>query len=290
MVLKVRLNSDDNKIYRLVSWDANSFQSSLYLTIQGNDLSAISNDFVSITKLEIYQDDILIATYSDFDTYDEISFIKNQYVQGEKIFVDAMKVHLTKTNIIATVQRLDEQINPVIDTSSMDLYQAKEYKIKELGELCRADIYAGDQVTFADGTTKTYTYNADDQANIMSAVTLAFAAKQMGFDLDYIPYHASGTMCELLDTLSMVTIYMTLQLKLTRLVTKCNMLNCMIKEMNNKEDVLNVSWSDELTGTYLEQYNTIVAASVAIANAMAEAMQPTDDPTDEPVSNEINEG
>lgn len=289
MILSIRLNSDDQKTYRLVSWNAQNFSSSLTLTVQGNDLSAISADFANITKLEVFQDELLIATYSNIDSYDEITFLKNEYVQGEQKFTNALRIHLTKTDIIEQINRIDEQINPVIDVDSMTLEQAKEYKIKELGDICRAEIYAGEAVELSDGTIKNYTYNADDQANVLSAITLAFAAKQMGFDLDYIPYHANGQECELLDTGSMVAIYMTLQLRLTRLTTKCNMLNCMIRDADNKDDVFDISWNTQLTQEYQARYDEIVAVSVAIAQAMAEAMMPQDEEEPEEPEENIEE-
>ena len=67
---------------------------------------------------------------------------------------------------------------------------------------------------------------------------------------------------------------MTLQLKLTRLTTKCNMLNCMIRECEDKDSVLDITWETQLTEEYQDRYNQIVTASIAIAQAMAAAMTP----------------
>lgn len=274
MIYSIKLNNNDLKIYRLTAWDASNFNSTLQIKVQSSDLGKVSSDFQEIERLEVFQDDVLIATFTDLDTYDEITYIKNEYVPGEGIFADALRLHLTKTNIVTQVQRLDEQINPVIDVERMTIEETKLFKIKELGAICRAEIYAGDDVTLSDGSVKHYTYDADDQANVLSAITLAFAAKQMGFDLQYIPFHASGSLCELHDTLSMVSIYMTLQLKLTRLTTKCNMFNCMIRTMNTKEDILAVSWTDQLPEEYQQRYDEIMTVAVATAEAMAEAMKP----------------
>ena len=285
MVLKVRLNSDDSKIYRLTSWDVNDFQSFLSLTVQSSDLDAISDDFKEIKKLEIFQDDILIAAYTNLDTYDEITFLRNEYVPGESIFTNAMRIHLTKTNIIEQVQRIDDQINPTVDVDGMDLEAAKEYKIKEIGAICRAEIYAGEQVTLTDGTVKNFSYTADDQSNILNSSLIAFASKTLGFPLEYIPYHPDETECQLMPVADLVNIYMTLQLKLTRLTTKCNMLNCMIRECTTKEDVLAITWDTELSPAYQQRYGEIVMASVQIAEAMANAMQP-DQPDEEPTDEE----
>ena len=54
MILSVKLNNDDNKSYRLVSWNAQSFSSALTLVVQGNDLSSITRNFEDITKLEVF--------------------------------------------------------------------------------------------------------------------------------------------------------------------------------------------------------------------------------------------
>lgn len=99
----------------------------------------------------------------------------------------------------------------------------------------------------------------------------------MGFDLDYIPYHASGKPCELFDSESIVKIYMTLQLRLTRMVTKCNMLNCMIRDKVTKDDVLNINWHTDLSEKYQQQYDEIVNAATEVAEAMAQAMQPNNE-------------
>ena len=274
MILKVRLNSDDTKIYYLTQWNAQAFSSSLTLTIQGSDLQGVSLNFRTIEKLEVFQDNILIATYTNIDTYDEITFLKNEYIPGEQRFTDALRIHLTKTDIIEQVQRIDEQINPIVDIEAMTLEEAKEYKIEQIGEVCRAEIYDGEDVTLIDGTTKHFSYNADDQSNILNSSLIAFASKTLGFPLEYIPYHPDATECQLMPVADLVNIYMTLQLKLTRLTTKCNMLNCMIRECNDKDEVLAITWETQLTEEYQNRYNEIVTASITIAQAMAEAMTP----------------
>ena len=277
MILKVRINNDDTKMYRLVNWNAPDFAGGFTLTVQGNDLNKVSTDFDKITKLEIYQDDMLVATYSNLDTCDEITFLKNQYVQGEQRFTDALRIHLTKTDIISQVQRIDEQLNPTIDIEKMDLDEVKEYVIKQIGKKCREEIYDGEDVTLPNGDVQKFSYSADDQANLGNAITLAFAARQLGFDLNYIPYHANSTMCALYDTESIVAIYMTLQLRLTRLTTKCNMLNCMIRGADSKEDVLAITWDTQLTEEYQQRYNEIITIAIETAQAMAEAMRPNNE-------------
>lgn len=277
MIITAKLNNDDSKVYYLVSWNSQDFANTMTIKVQGNDLQKVSNDFSEITKLEIFQDGNLIATYLDLDTFTELSYLKNEYCPGESKFCDAFRLQLTKIDIVAQVQRLDEQINPVVDIDKMTLEEVKEWKVKELGSICRAEIYAGETVELPDGSHKIYSYTLEDQQNISSAVTLIFAAKQLGFDLEYIPYHENSHSCEMIPSNHMISIYMTLQLLLTRLTTKCNMLNCMIRDCENKDDVLAINWNTQLTTEYQERYDEIMTASVEIAEAMAEAMTPEEE-------------
>lgn len=76
----------------------------------------------------------------------------------------------------------------------------------------------------------------------------------------------------------MVNIYMTLQLRLTRLTTKCNMLNCMIRECEDKDDVLAITWDTPLKEEYQNRYNEMVTSAIETAQAMAAAMQPPEEP------------
>lgn len=274
MVITARLNSDDSKTYYLVEWNSQDFANTMTIKVQGNEFQKISRDFAEISKLEIYQDGSPTATFTNLDSYTEISFLKNEYCPGENKFVNAFRIQLTKVDLASQVQRLDEQINPTMDVEAMTLEEAKAWKIKEVGDVCRAEIYAGEQVTLIDGTTRNFSYTADDQANLTNSCIIAFASKTLGFPLEYIPYHPDETECSLMPVADLVNIYMTLQLKLTRLTTKCNMLNCMIRDYTSKDDVLAINWDTQLLEQYQERYDEIVTASVGIAQAMAEAMRP----------------
>lgn len=70
------------------------------MIIQSVDLVDIRNTFEHVDKLEILQDDVLIATYTSLDTYSQITYLGKEYVEGEKTFSDAMSVTLTKTDIV----------------------------------------------------------------------------------------------------------------------------------------------------------------------------------------------
>ena len=289
MIITAKLNNDDSKVYYLVSWNSQDFANTMTIKVQGSDLQKVSNDFSEITKLEVFQDGNLVATYTDLDTFTELSYLKNEYCPGESKFCDAFRLQLTKIDIVAQVQRLDEQINPTVDLDKMTLAEVKEWKVKELGDVCRAEISEGTMVVFPDGTQEYFTDDSDDEINLTNAAFLAFVGKSLGFDLDYIPYHSSGHMCNNYTFSQIMIIYMTLQLRLTRLTTKCNMLNCMIRACETKEEVLAISWDTILPTEYQERYDEIMTAAVAIAEAMAKAMTPEIEPEEESDNNEDNE-
>ena len=277
MIYSIKLNNNDLKIYRLTAWDALNFNSTLQIKVQSSDLGKVSSDFQEIERLEVFQDDVLIATFTDLDTYDEITYIKNEYVPGEGIFADALRLHLTKTNIVTQVQRLDEQINPVIDVERMTIEETKLFKIKELGAICRAEVSQGTMVTLPDGTQEPFSYTADDEINLTNAAFIAFVGKALGFELDYIPYHSNGRLCQTYSTEQIMAIYMTLQLRLTRLTTKCNMLNCMVRACTTKDEVLAITWEMQLPPEYQERFDEIMTVSATIAQEMADAMKPRQD-------------
>lgn len=162
MKYKVIINNDENKTYKLALWDINSFNASLTLMLESTNFNDVSRDFSNIEKLEVFCGDGLVAMYTNLNTYDEIIFMKNQYIGDSKMFTDVLQVHLTKTDIISQIERINEKVNPIVDIESMSLDQVKEYQIKEIGKECRDDIYAGEDVLLSSGPARHYTYNADD--------------------------------------------------------------------------------------------------------------------------------
>lgn len=284
MIYTARVN--ENKVFKLVRWSAIDFNSNLTLYVQGMDLAELKDAFTEIRKLEIFQDGTLIATFTALDTFINISYLGKEFVEGEQIFADTMSITLTKTNIVEQVQRLDDQINGVVDLDSMTLDEVKAWKIKEIGKVCRAEISEGTMVTLPDGTQELFTDTADDEINLTNAAFIAFVGKMLGFELDYIPYHSSGHICQTYTTEQIMTIYMTLQIRLTRLTTKCNMLNCMIRESTSRDEVLAITWDMELPTQYQQRFDEIMTASATIAQAMADAMRPEvqpEDQTEDPV-------
>ena len=153
---------NNSSTYDVSNWDSQLFQGNLQLTIRSTDLNSIKNDFKRINLLEIKSDNNLLASYTSLDTFSEITYIGTVYDKLSESFGDCVRITLTKINIVDQVQRLDEQINPVIDPDNMNLEEYKSYKIGILKEQTSASIYSGDHVTLSDGSVEIFSFDHND--------------------------------------------------------------------------------------------------------------------------------
>ena len=135
----------------------------------------------------------------------------------------------------------------------MVLNQAKTYKLLELSEACNTAIENGTDVELSDGSTESFTYTLADQANVSEMFTAVMAGAT-----EY-PYHQNGGDCKMYSAQDIVKIYSTLSGMKTGQITYQNQLKQYVKAMTNIEDVYEVSYGQELTGEYLEKYNTLIA-------------------------------
>ena len=280
MIIKARINQ--NKVYNLVRWNALDFNANLTLIIQSVDLVDIRNTFEHVDKLEILQDDVLIATYTSLDTYSQITYLGKEYVEGEKTFSDAMSVTLTKTDIIDQVQRLDEQINPIVDPTTMSLAELKQYKLKQVSEACSETIYSGATIELDDGTQQHFEYNIHDQLNLDELFIISMIAPEVTL----LPYHQSHDVCHFYTKAQIITIVVTLMLKKTREVTYCNQLTQYVRSIKDKDTLLEVEYGMELPEEYEAIVEQIMSNTIAQVQEFLSRIMPNEqdeiEPSDEP--------
>ena len=142
-----------------------------------------------------------------------------------------------------------------------ELAAAKSAKISALSSTANSAIVGGVDVEI-NGTQKHFSYGAEDQQNLKAAFDLSNATKMS------VPYHADGDTCALFTPEQIATIYIAEQLNLTHHQTYFNQLKQMILVMTTIEDVNAVTYGQQLTGTYLETYNAMMAQTQAIINAL----------------------
>lgn len=265
MIIKVRVNKNDNYIFKLCSWDASTFESSQSLIIQSDNLNLLREAFTTITYIQIYVAENPVAEYTVFDTFSSMSYLNKVYVPHENIFTDAIQVSLTKTNIAEQVKRIQDQIDNVVDIDAMTTEEYRTYLLGIISKQCQQEIYDGDYIEISSGTKK-FTYKAEDQTNIQSAVNILMIVP----DLEYVPYHASKDNCYLMPSRDMLKIFMTLQLKLTYLITRCNQFNMWIKNVQTKEELMQITWKSELPESFQENLANIYNYSIYIMQRVAE--------------------
>lgn len=274
---------NDSKVYELSTWNSNSFSRNYKLKLITSDFDSVKTDFTTITKVEIKQEEEIVASYTMFDSYSNISYIGKEYVASKNEFVDIIEVVLNKTDLIEQVNRLDATINPVIDVESMSVIDYKNYVLSNVSADCQADIFKGDNVEISSGT-KLFTFTLEDQNNLTNAMSVITQSP----DIETFPFHASGEECTMFPVSDIVTIYLTLQMRLTKLTTYCNMLNMYIRSLNDKDELAKITYGMDLPEEYQTKMDAIVEQSNTIVAGLAEKFLPnteTDEETSEsPVS------
>lgn len=141
-------------------------------------------------------------------------------------------------------------VEKVIITPNIE--DVKNTKNTELSNVCNQLIYDGMDITLSDSSTKHFTYTLQDQANISEMFTAVMAGATQ------YPYHADDESCEIYSAQDIITIYSTLSGMKTAQITYQNQLKQYVKSLESIEDIQAVTYGQELTGQYLETYNTLV--------------------------------
>ena len=263
MVITAKINDKDT--VKLCDWNTQMFESDLALKVQSDDFTKIKNLFTDINKIEILIDDEVVATYTAYNTYSEIQYLGNVYVGGEDIFTPALRVILYKTDIAEQVKRLDEKVNPVINFDTMSPDEYRNYKLTQVNEACQEDIYAGDEIEI-DGTPRKFTFKLEDQMNLKNLFDIVSTFP----DVQHLPYHVSAQSCEMFSRKDIITVYLTLLIRLTKITTYCNQLNMYIRSLYDKEKMKDITYGMELPEGYLATYNNIIAQSMESMQSLFE--------------------
>ena len=133
----------------------------------------------------------------------------------------------------------------------------KQDKISELSSACESAIYRG-----VDVNEKHYSYTLQDQSNLENAINIS---SQTGLD---VPYHADGESCALYSLTQLQEIYVAEQVNLTKSQTYFNQIKQYIldtfTDINMIDELDEITYGTELTGTYLDSYNNIIEQSTLI--------------------------
>ena len=167
------------------------------------------------------------------------------------------------TRIIDTIEVNQEALDAYKATLPDPTDSIKAEKIAKIKKDCEDYIYAGADVTYADGVKEHFTYNLADQSNISEMFTAVMAGAT-----EY-PYHADGKICKIYTKEQITTIYGTLSLFKTEATTYHNSLKAQINAMTDVDAISAIKFKEtELTGEYLTNYTTMMASAQTQLNAI----------------------
>lgn len=191
MVYTVKLDSSDDKVFNLMQFNSMTFDMECKLVVCTDDLKTVKSAFTNFKTLDIYRDDVQIATYTCFNNYKEISLQQGLYNNTNGEWEDALIVSLTRANIVEQVQRLDEKVNQIIDVNTLSLDEYKNY-LQEKNKTALAEFLADQSVEF---NGKPYGVSEEDQnemaLNFMQYQALTTAGQQVTLE-----WHSKKSACE----------------------------------------------------------------------------------------------
>ena len=251
--------------FPLFHWDAYNLDS---LFIMGDNLAEVKTAFTNIKHISIINDtNVEVAVFTQFDGYDFINYKGVNYSNQLDDFVDELEVHLTKIDLVQQVQRIEEQINPIIDFDSMSLEEFKEYKINEISKAGEQIIFNGTEVTLLNGVTKNFTYNLEDQSNLLNAI---FIIQTLGNLTISLPYHGHAEPCELYNAKDILAVYFTLQFFSTRIQTEINMKMNWIRSCTTKEEIRQIDINTPLPQSWADRAAAIMGPTIELAQQLQE--------------------
>lgn len=254
-----------NNEYRfpLFQWDA--FNSDL-LYLATDNLSAAKEAFAKIQHISIVDDkENIAAEFTQYDAYSSINYMGRNYSNQLDAFSEELAVTLTKTNLVEQVQRIEEKVSPIIDFESMTLVEYKEWKINQLSEIGEATIFAGTDVELTNGMVQNFTYDLEDQSNLLNAIFIIQALDDLTITL---PYHEHGQACELYSALDILAIYISLQIFSTTVQTLTNMRINWVRSCETKDEVRAIEFDTPLPNEWQTRADSILGPAMEIVNEL----------------------
>lgn len=148
-----------------------------------------------------------------------------------------------------------------------DKEAALNEKIEELRLAKDSKIQNGADVNLSDGTQKHFFYGVSEQTDISSM----FNAIMLGMD-SYI-YHSEDGGCDIYEKEDIILIHSTLSSLKTKEETYFGQLVKYVKTLATIPDVQKVTYGDELTGTFLEEYNRLLTYAMTQMQNLIERLK-----------------
>ena len=263
---------DNNESFPLFFWDAQLMQNSQQLKLATDDLAHVRQVFESFSTITITDsNDETAAVFNQFNGYSSINYMGRNYSSQIDGFANELIITLTKVDIVQLVEQLDKQINPVIDFDAMTLDEYKEWKIEQFSMLGEQLIFDGTEVVLINGVKKDFTYNLEDQSNLLNAIFIIQALDNTDITL---PYHGHAEPCELYNALDILLIYITLQTYSTKIQTVVNMRNNWVRSCETKEEAMAINFDTPLPEEWQERADGILEPAKELVAKLIEKYFP----------------
>ena len=232
MVYTVKLDNSDDKVFNLMQFNSMTFDMECKLVVCTDDLKAVKSAFTNFKTLDIYRDDVQIATYTCFNNYKEISLQQGLYNNTNGEWEDALIVSLTRANIVEQVQRLDEKVNQIVDINTLTLDEYKNY-LQEKNKTALAEFLASQSVEF---NGKPYGVSEEDQnemaLNFMQYQALTTAGQQVTLE-----WHSKKSACETFTTEEFVQLTAMIKAFVYPYFQQMNVIKQQIFSSSSKEEL-----------------------------------------------------
>lgn len=148
---------------------------------------------------------------------------------------------------------IDGQFVKIDSSRAMSLEEAVSNKLKELSIECEKNIINGITI---DG--QNYSMTDKDQINLeMLKGIIKDGATE-------VSYHADDESCRIYTSDEFMKIYLACMRHKIHHITYYNQLKRYVKSLDNKDEIMSISYGQELTGEYLDTYNEIYNWNISL--------------------------
>lgn len=244
------------------------------------DINETVSMFEDIDKIEIYEYDnvTLNRTLTTYNTHTgNFSYLKDTYVDENENPIPAVKLVLKETDYESLVKKLNNQLNPSVDYSTMTEDDFRELCIEKFNKECSKVIFAGVDVETEYGTEH-FAATDDDQRNIKDIFDIAIMSGK-GF-----AYHADKTQCKVYSYEDIIKIYMAIKSLVLYQTTYCNALNSYARKLVDKSEMSALVYGQDIPD---EALKTEMEESLEFGKQIIEALaavylKPEEEPKEEP--------
>lgn len=229
------------------------------------DINETVSVFEDIDKIEIYEHDnvTLNRTLTTYNTHTgNFSYLHDTYVDEEENPIPAVKLVLKETDYESLIKKLNNQLNPSVDYSTMTEDDFRELCIEKFNKECSKVIFAGVDVETEYGEEH-FAATDDDQRNIKDIFDIAIMSGK-GF-----AYHADKTQCKVYSYEDIIKIYMAIKTLVLYQTTYCNALNSYARKLVDKTEIAALVYGQDIPDETLKKE---MEESLAFGQQIIEAL------------------